>query len=112
MAQIIPLNNSPNQSLSVALTVDGNILRLQLEIGFSEMAQYWLMTILDTGGNLILSSIPMITGDWPAANLLAQYGYLRIGSAYIINAGQVAADYPDASSLGTDFVLLWDDTAA
>lgn len=112
MAAIIPLDSSPQQTLQVALSVDGNIIRLQLNIYFSEMAQYWIMDISDTAGNLILSSIPMITGDWPAANLLAQFGYLRIGSAQIINLGQVPDDYPTAAELGSDFLLLWDDTAA
>ena len=111
-AQIIPLTTSPQQTLQVALPVDGNILRLQLEIYFSEMAQYWIMDISDTSGKLILASLPMITGDWPAANILAQYGYLRIGSAQIINLGQVPDDYPAANELGSDFLLLWDDTAA
>jgi hypothetical protein len=112
MDQIVPLDNSPQQALTVALNVDGQVLRLQLDIYFSEMAQYWVMDISDASGNLILSSLPLITGDWPAANILAQYAYLAIGSCYIINAGQVAADYPDATQLGTDFYLLWSDTVS
>ena len=111
MAQVIPLTNAPQQTLSVALKVDGGVLRLRLFIYFSEMAQYWLMDIADGNGNPLLASMPLVTGDWPSANLLAQYGYLRIGSAYIINLGQVPNDYPDATELGTGFSLLWDDTA-
>jgi hypothetical protein len=110
--QIIPLTNSPDQSLTVTLTVDGAVLTLQLIVRFSEMAGYWLLTVLDRLGNLLLDSIPMITGEWPAANLLGQYAYLKIGSAYVINAGNVATDYPDTTNLGGDFVLLWDDTPA
>lgn len=111
MAQIIPLTTSPNQSLNVALNVDGNVLRLRLTIYFSEMAQYWTMDISDAAGNALVSSVPLITGDWPAANVLAQYGYLKIGSAFVINVGQVSDDYPNADELGNAFVLLWDDTA-
>jgi hypothetical protein len=73
------------------------------------MAQYWLMSVSDSQGNLLLSSVPMVTGSWPAANLLAQQGYLNIGSAYIINLGQVPDDYPNANELGSAFLLLWDD---
>lgn len=111
MAQIIPLTNSPSQSLTVTLTVDGLVLRLQLEVYFSEMAQYWVMDISDAAGNLLLASLPLVTGNWPAANILAQYAYLKIGSAFVINLGQVPDDYPGASELGNDFALLWDDTA-
>jgi hypothetical protein len=109
-AQVIPLNSSPTQSLAVALNVDGAVLRLQLEVYFSEMAQYWVMDISDNAGNLLISSMPLITGSWPGGNLLMQFVYLAIGSAFIINLGQVANDYPTASQLGTDFILIWDDT--
>lgn len=109
MAQIIPLTNSPNQTLTVALNVNGNVLRIGLFITYSEMAQYWLMSVLDSQGTILLSSIPMITGSWPASNLLSQHGYMNIGSAYLINLGQVANDYPNANELGNGFLLLWDD---
>lgn len=111
MSQIIPLTNAPQQSLNVSLNVNGSVLRLGLDIYFSEMAQYWLMDIYNAAGALLLSSIPMLTGSWPAANLLAQYGYLNIGSCYIINLGQVPDDYPNANELGNAFLLLWDDNA-
>ena len=111
MSQLIPLTTDPQQTLSVTLNVDGGVLRLQLYVYFSEMAQYWLMNVSDSAGNLLLASVPMVTGSWPSANLLAQYGYLAIGSAYIINAGNVDNDYPDETQLGSAFLLLWDDTA-
>jgi hypothetical protein len=111
MAQIIPLTNAPNQTLNVALNIDGAVVRLTLFITFSEMAKYWLMSIYNASGVLLLSSIPLITGSWPAANLLCQQGYLGIGSWYVINLGQVPDDYPNASELGSNFLLLVDNTA-
>jgi hypothetical protein len=112
MDQVIPLTTAPQQSFTVSLSVDDAILQLALDITFNEMAQYWTMDVTNAQGVLLLSAIPLVTGDWPAANLLAQYGYLAIGSAYIINASQAAIDYPDAISLGIDFFLVWSDTAA
>ena len=111
MAQIIPLTNAPNQTLNVSLSVDGNVLRLTLFITYSEMAQYWVMSVSDSAGNLLLSSIPLISGAWPASNILAQFGYLKIGSAYVLSLGNVPDDYPNADELGGSFVLLWDNTA-
>jgi hypothetical protein len=110
--QIVPIDSSANQKFQVSLSVDGKILQLNLAINFSEMGQMWMLSILDANNNLILSSIPLITGDWPAANILAQYAYLKIGSAFVVNAGQVAADYPTAANLGGDFLLIWSDTAS
>lgn len=110
MSQIIPLTSSPNQSFAVALQVDGGTLTLKLVIRWSEMAGYWTMAIFDALGNLLVDSIPLITGWYPAANILAQYGYLNIGSAFILNEGNSASDYPGRNDLGTGFVLLWGDT--
>lgn len=107
--QIVPLDNSPNQTFKVTLSVDGNNLTLQLAISFNSMAGYWQMSISDASGNLLLSSIPMLTGVWPAANLLGQYGYLKIGSAYLISSG-AGIDYPDSTTLGSAFTLVWGDT--
>jgi hypothetical protein len=110
MAQIVPLTNNPNQTIQVSLQVDGKTLTLRLYFSFNSMAGYWVMSIADQNNNDIIVGIPLITGDWPAANLLEQQRYLQIGSCYIINFSQAPIDYPDASSLGTDFLLLWDDT--
>lgn len=101
-----------NQSLTALLQVNGAPLTLQLEIAWSAMAGYWVMTVSDVNGNLLVDSVPLITGWYPAANLLAQQEYLQIGEAFIINNGNTAADYPGVNNLGTDFSLLWDSNAS
>jgi hypothetical protein len=135
--QVIPLTNSPNQSFTVQLQVDGNPLSLNLTIGFNEMAGYWILSISDINNNLLIDSVPMITGSYPAANLLAQQRYLAIGSWYVINVSNLIAeagsgvgygqggygagvyggqlglggiDYPNSTNLGTDFQLWVGDT--
>lgn len=108
--QVVPLSSS-SQTITAQLQVDGNPLTLVLAINWSAMAGYWVMTIYDAQDNLLLDSIPLVTGWYPAANLLAQYGYLQIGSAYIINLGVDASDYPGNTDLGAGFILLWGDTA-
>lgn len=110
MAQIIPLTSSPNQAFSVQLTVDGAPLALNLALVYSEMAGYWIMTIADASGNLLLDSIPMLTGWYPGANILAQYGYLRIGSLFLLNTGNSQNDYPGRDDLAS-WSMVWDDTA-
>ena len=112
MAQIIPLTSAPRQSLSVTLTVDGASLALNLAAYYAEIAGYWVLSISTQQGVLLVDSIPLITGSYPAANILAPYAYLAIGSAYVINVSATSDDIPNAASLGTDFELWWDDTAA
>lgn len=109
-AQILPVTSSPNQNFFATLQVDGAPLTLNFTILWNAMAGYWVMTIFDSFGNLLVDSIPLITGWYPAANLLAQQVYLKIGSAFIINTGNSQSDYPGQSDLGTAFSILWDDT--
>lgn len=109
-SQIVPLSTSPNVAQTVTLDIDASPITLNLITRFSTMAGYWVLTILDQFNNLLLDSIPMITGSYPAGNILGQYGYLEIGSAFVINQSGVAQDYPDSTNLGTDFVLVWSDT--
>lgn len=110
MAQLIPLTQAPNQTFTVQLSVGGNPLTLNLELGYSAMAGWWGLKISDVQNNVLVASVPLITGYYPGGNILAQYGYLDIGSAFILNTGNATVDYPTESSL-TKFTLLWGDTA-
>ena len=56
--------------------------------------------VYDRNGNLLVDSVPMLTGYYPAANLLCQFVYLGIGSAYIINASGVAMALTNGESTG------------
>lgn len=109
--QIIPLTSSPNQTFKVQLVVNGSPLTLNLTVSFSNMAGYWDLSISDVNGNSLVASVPLITGWYPAANLLAQYQYLKIGSAYLLNTGNALTDYPAANNLGA-FSLLWGDNVS
>lgn len=111
MFQIVNLNSVPNQSFLANLSVNGAALKLNLYISFNEIAQYWTMQIADVNNNILIASVLLLTGSWPAANLLGQYQYMQIGSAYLLNVsnGGTTLDYPNGKDLGTDFQLLWGD---
>ena len=111
MDQIIALSSAPNQSFSAQLIVDGNPLTLNFELSFSEMTGYWQLAIFDAVQNSLIACVPLITGWYPSANILAQYGYLKIGSAYLLNTGNSNTDYPGSVNLA-QFSLLWGDTAS
>lgn len=106
--QIIPLDSAPNQSFKVTVNVDGKLISLGVTLRYNEAADYWTMTLTDGSGNLLLDSIPLLTGGFPAANILGQYAHLGIGSALIANASGVQSpDYPSNQDLGSDFLLIW-----
>jgi hypothetical protein len=109
MSQIVPLTTSPNQSLAVALAVNGGSLGLNLKVSYNTQAGFWVMDVADKLGNELVSCVPLLTGVWPAGNILAPYDYLKIGSAFLINLNGAATDWPDDTNLGSSFSLLWDD---
>ncbi len=108
--QIIPLTSSPNQTFTTQLTVDGSPLTLNFMLSYATMSGWWQMQIADTQNTVLVAAVPLVTGYYPAANMLAQYGYLRIGSAYLLNTGNDPNDYPGSDDLA-NFSLLWGDTA-
>ncbi len=109
-AQLIPLTQNPNQTFTVQLTVDGQPLTLNFNLSYSVMSGWWQLQVSSAQNAVLIASLPLVTGYYPAANMLAQYGYLQIGSAYLLNTGNAASDYPSANNL-TSFSLLWGDTA-
>jgi hypothetical protein len=109
-AQIIPLTQAPNQTFSTQLTVDGKPLTLNFSLSYVAVSGWWQLQVANAQGAVLVYSVPLITGYYPSANLLAQYGYLQIGSACLLNTGNSANDYPGANDL-TNFSLLWSDTA-
>jgi len=113
-AQVLPLTPSPNHKLSVTLSnLQSNIqnTKLNLNLNFNAIAGFWTMNISDQTGAPIVGSVPLVTGAYPGANILGPYGYLGVGSAYVINASGTTQDIPDSSDLGTDFTLVWDKQA-
>ena len=114
-AQILPLTSAPNQSLSASLNINGGTVTLQIVVTYNEMGGFWVLSISNQAGVPILNSVPLITGAYPGANILAPYQYLEIGSAYVINtSGLINPDFPDETDLGAnsstgDFSLLWSD---
>lgn len=108
--QIVPLNTAPNQTFTVQLTVDGSPLTLNLTLSYSAMSGWWQLGIANAQNTVLVAAVPLVTGWYPCANLLAQYGYMQIGSAYLLNTGSSSVDYPGINDLPS-FSLLWGDTA-
>lgn len=112
MAQEIPLDCSPNQTFDCTVTVGDSNKTFIFTLRYNPFFEGWIMTITDpVTKEILLDSIPFVTGDYPAANMLEPHKYLDIGSAYIVNVSKRQdINFPDDESLGSDFVLLWDDT--
>ena len=108
--QRLPVTSAPNCTFTTTLAVDGANLTLTFTFRYNELVAYWLMDIANALGLPLLASIPLVPGDDPAGNILHQYQYLNIGSCFVIKISDTTEQYPGETSLGTDWVLAWDDT--
>lgn len=106
--QQLPVDTSPNQTFSATLEINGENVSLSFFLRYSEIAGYWLMDIIRAGETLI-SSLPLVSGQYPAGNLLRAFNYMGIGSIYLVKAVDTTEDYPGIDSLGSDWVVLWGD---
>lgn len=109
---VIPLTTEPNQIFNCVIPIDGNNRPLTFRLRYNSIAKYWNLTIIDTRTKVtLIDSIPIIVGEYPAANLLEQYGYLGLGSLVIIKEGDLkTGESPDDTNLGSEFYLVWGDT--
>jgi len=111
--QTVAFSAQPNQTGKLVLNIDGTVKILLFALRLNEVAQYWALSLYNAQGALILDSVPLITGNVPAGNVLRQFAYLAIGSLFVVNQSGVAApDFPNGSDLGTDFTVVWDNTPA
>jgi hypothetical protein len=109
--KIVPLVPNANQSFTCTLPIDSKNLTLAFTFTYNSVGNYWFMSIVDVKTNvMLLDAVPLITGEYPAADILGQYSYLGIGSALIVPTSSLGNDIPHDTNLGTDYVLVWGDT--
>lgn len=107
----IPVTTGPDQTFKCTIPVDGKNLTLNFRLRFNAQGNYWWMTISDKDNNLLIDALPLLTPANPTGNILDQYQYLKIGSCYLVNNGNTTMDSPDSTNLGTDFLIVWGNTA-
>lgn len=106
MISIIPITTAPNNSFSCKIPVDSKNIMIYFFARFNEVAGYWLVSLSDGKNTDYIRNLPVLPSD----NILEQYSYLGVGSAYILKSASVIEEWPTSSTLGTDWVLVWSDT--
>ena len=111
MWNIVPLDTYPNNIIHVTVKAQNNVHRqLILHLRYNTEGGFWRMDISDNRNNMLISGAPLVTGEYPAANILRQFDYLGIGSAVILQVtDETDKDIPGLTNLGTDFVFVWGD---
>jgi hypothetical protein len=112
MLQQLPVTNLNNQSFQITLSINNQNITLAIALTYNYMAGNWEMTLTNpTSNTLILDSIPLFPGIYPAANILGQYQYLEIGQWYVLNVTGTTTPLND-QNLGTDYLLVVSDNTS
>lgn len=106
---VIQLDTTPDQEFHITVEVDGENIPLIMHLRYNTEGLFWRMDISDgRTGELLICGLPLVTGDYPAADLMRQFQHMGIGSALIVPVtDKTAGNIPGIHDLGTDFVLLW-----
>ena len=112
--KVIPLEPEPDQEFHVVVEVGGENVALLIRLRYNTEGRCWFMTITDPSDGVVqVDSIPLVTGEYPAADFMRQYNHLGLGSAIILPVSDVPpTEIPDLFNLGTEFVLCWGDGLA
>jgi len=112
----IPLTSDPDSNFTCTIPIDNLNITLFFRFRYNKMAGCWFFSITDVKSNkLLLDSHPLCTG----INLLGQFEYMKIGSAYVIltknkdtfiPGSYGTQDNPTDDNLGVDYMLVWSDT--
>lgn len=105
----IPLDTTPDQEFHVTVEANGQNIPLILHIRYNTEGQFWRMDVSDgRTAEMLICGVALVTGEYPAADVLHQFSHLGIGSAMVLPVTDITAgNYPGLFDLGTDFILLW-----
>ncbi|WPS86460.1 hypothetical protein SMD22_18380 [Brevibacillus halotolerans] len=111
-AVILPIVPERNQYFTCTLPIGTENITLDFSLTYNTPGKYWFMSITDhETGKLLVDALPLLSGEYPAANLLESHGYLKIGSAVVVSANGDDLT-PTFNSLGKDHLIIWSDTVS
>lgn len=109
---VIPVSTAPNQTFNCTVPIDGKNRPLTFKLRYNNIGEYWNLTVIDARTKeTLIDALPLMVGEYPAANLLEQYDYLNLGSAVIVKEGDLdKSENPNDTNLGSEYYLVWGDT--
>ena len=109
---VIPVTSDPDNTMAVInVDINGERMQFLFRFRFNVSMEYWFMDVSNAvDGTPYLSGIPLVTGEYPAADLLEQFHYKGIGRAVIVKMMDTpTTDIPKEKNLGVEFTLSWGD---
>lgn len=101
---VLPLFDNPYYTYSIDIDNEA----MEFTFRWNERAEQWMMTIADSGGDVILRNIPLV----PAYPLLKQFSLERpVGDIFLIPVGEseIYEPIPDPRRVFETHFLIYDD---
>lgn len=114
---MIPIILSPgtadNQAKTLTISPNDHTISLRVNIRYLYRTDKWYMSITDgLTGESIVQYVPLVAGDLETLNnLLIQFGYKGIGSAFVIPKGNNENSDPVHETIN-DYWIVWGDAYA
>lgn len=109
---VLPIMPATNQTFTCTLPIGSENITLDFSLTYNTPGGYWFMGIADhSTGNSLVDALPLVPGDYPAANLLGPHKYLNIGSVVLMSVTDDNS-MPTFDSLGKDHILVWSDNVS
>lgn len=106
----IPLTNSPNQTFTCIVPVNGKNVNLRFDLWYNGQGNYWSISIYDVKTEKpMISNLPMLVSAGVFSNILYQLDYMKIGIAIVVPLVPDDLSNPNDENLGSSYALVWGD---
>ena len=106
----IPLTNSPNQTFSCSIPLNGKNVRFEFNLWYNYQAEYWMLSLYDYASEkLLFSNLPLLASNGKFSNMFYQLEYMMIGICIMVPTIEDVKSQADDTNLGTSYIMIWGD---
>lgn len=108
----IPLTNSPNQTFTCSVPINGANKRFKFNLWYNYQANYWLFSLYDVQNeSWIFLNLPLLVYKGSEWNIIHQLDYMKIGICIILPVVEDKVGNPTKDDIGTHYLMIWGDNS-
>lgn len=107
----VPLTNSPNQTFTSTIPVDGINITFRFKLWYNYQAKYWLLSLSNwRTGEEYFVNLPLLWSRNKFGDILWQLKYKNIGMCFILPVSEDELSAPGEENIGKDYWMIWEDS--